>query len=110
MRYLQLLKKTNSKIDAVDRDKNIKGIADEIKNFDRFTFFNQKFSQIGKIFKDKKYDVIIFDLGLSSYQLKDLSRGFSFKSKDKLNMNMGLSDLNLIEVINSINEKSKINY
>ena len=105
---LQLLKKTNSKIDAVDRDKNIKYIADEIKKKfpDRFTFFNQKFSQIGKTFKDKKYDVIIFDLGLSSYQLKDLSRGFSFKSKDKLNMNMGLSDLNLIEVINSINEKN----
>ena len=43
-------------------------------------------------------DAIIFDLGLSSIQLDDLSRGFSFKSKDKLNMNMGLSDLNLIEV------------
>ena len=105
---LQLLKKTNSKIDAVDRDKNIKYIADEIKKEfpDRFTFFNQKFSQIGKTFKDKKFDVIIFDLGLSSYQLKDLSRGFSFKSKDKLNMNMGLNDLDLIEVINSINKKN----
>ena len=50
--------------------------------------------------------MIIFDLGLSSYQLKDLSRGFSFKSKDKLKMNMGLNDLNLIEVLNSINEKN----
>ena len=102
------MNKTNSKIDAVDRDENIKFIADEVKKKfpERFRFFNQKFSQIGETFKNKKFDVIIFDLGLSSYQLKDLSRGFSFKSKDKLNMNMGLNDLNLIEVINSINEKN----
>ena len=105
---LHLLKKTNSKIDAIDRDKKIKYIAEEIKRKfpERFRFFNQKFSKIGKTFKDKKFDVIIFDLGLSSHQLKDLSRGFSFKSKDKLNMNMGLNDLDLIEVINSINEKN----
>ena len=104
---LNLLKKTNSRIDAVDRDKNIKYLADEIKKKfpKRFRFFIQKFSQIGETFKDKKFDAIIFDLGLSSYQLKDLSRGFSFKSKDKLSMDMGLSDLNLIEVINSIDEK-----
>ena len=80
-----ILNKTNSKIDAVDRDKNIKYIADEVKKFpDRFRFFNQKFSQIGKTFKDKKFDVIIFDLGLSSYQLKDLSRGFSLNLKISL--------------------------
>ena len=105
---LHLLKKTNSRIDAVDRDKNIKYLADEIKKKfpKRFRFFIQKFSQIGETFKDKKFDAIIFDLGLSSYQLKDLSRGFSFKSKDKLSMDMGLSDLNLIEVINSIDEKN----
>ena len=105
---LHLLKKTNSKIDAVDRDQNIEYIANEIKKKfpKRFRFFNQKFSQIGETFKNKKFDVIIFDLGLSSYQLKDLSRGFSFKSKDKLSMNMGLNDLNLIEVINTINEKN----
>ena len=105
---IHLLNKTNSKIDAVDRDENIKFIADEVKKKfpERFRFFNQKFSQIGETFKNKKFDVIIFDLGLSSYQLKDLSRGFSFKSKDKLKMNMGLNDLNLIEVLNSINEKN----
>ena len=104
----QLLQKTRSKIYAVDRDNNIKFIADELKKKfpERFRFFNQKFSKIGETFKGKKFDVIIFDLGLSSYQLKDLSRGFSFNSKDKLNMNMGLNDLSLVEVINSINEKN----
>ena len=104
----QLLQKTGAKIYAVDRDNNIKFIADELKKKfpERFRFFNQKFSKIGETFKGKKFDVIIFDLGLSSYQLRDLSRGFSFNSKDKLNMNMGLNDLSLIEAINSINEKN----
>ena len=32
----------------------------------------------------KNADVIIFDLGLSSIQLNDLDRGFSFKSNKKM--------------------------
>ena len=34
---------------------------------------------------------LYFDLGLSSIQLNNLSRGFSFNSKEKLDMSMGLS-------------------
>ena len=46
-------------------------------------------------------DVIIFDLGLSSIQLNDLKRGFSFNSKAKPDMRMGLNTLSGSEVINN---------
>ena len=49
-------------------------------------------------------DVIIFDLGLSSIQLNNLSRGFSFKSKKKLDMTMGLSKISAQETINNLSE------
>ena len=54
----------------------------------RFKFFQLKFSQLDAISNDL-VDVVIFDLGLSSIQLDDLDRGFSFKSTKKLNMTMG---------------------
>ena len=52
----------------------------------------------------KNVDVIIFDLGLSSIQLNNLERGFSFKSEDSLDMTMGLSDLSAEEAVNNLSE------
>ena len=45
---------------------------------------------------------MIFDLGLSSIQLDDYERGFSFKSKKKLNMTMGLNEITALEAINNL--------
>ena len=55
----------------------------------RFKFYQIKFSQLDSISRDN-VDAVIFDLGLSSIQLDDLDRGFSFKSNKKLDMTMGL--------------------
>ena len=75
------------------------------KNFkDLFKFYKLKFSQIDKIINNE-VDAIIFDLGLSSIQLNNFKRGFSFKSKDKLDMTMGLSDISAQEVLNKSSEK-----
>ena len=44
-------------------------------------------------------------MGLSSIQLNNLERGFSFRSKKKLDMTMGLSDTTAFEVVNNLSEK-----
>ena len=39
------------------------------------------------------------------YKLDDLKRGFSFKSKDKPDMSMGLTSINAQEILNNLDEK-----
>tara|TARA_B110000881_G_scaffold216576_1_gene232405 strand:+ start:705 stop:1721 length:1017 start_codon:yes stop_codon:yes gene_type:complete len=105
----ELLKFPNTKVIALDRDKNAKNRSEILSNKyqKRFTFYNEKFSRLENIInKDSKADAVIFDLGLSSFQLLDMSRGFSFKSKQKIDMNMGLSSISAEEILNNCDENS----
>ncbi len=99
-----ILKYQETNVVALDRDNQVVEIANQFKNKfqSRFTFHNKKFSNLDLVSKNK-FDAVIFDLGLSSIQLDDLSRGFSFKSKNKLNMSMGLTDMSAREVVNNYN-------
>ena len=100
------LKFQKTRVIAIDRDNAVVSIANELqKKFQkRFRFFRLKFSQIDKILT-KDFDTVVFDLGLSSIQLNNLKRGFSFKSKDSLDMTMGLSDVSAQDVINNLSEE-----
>ncbi len=104
-----LLKVSNTKVIALDRDITVQPKAEELqkKYKNRFKFYNKKFSDLDKVFnKEDKVDAVIFDLGLSTYQLKDMSRGFSFKSKEKIDMNMGLSNLSAEKILNDCDENN----
>lgn len=102
----EFLKFQNTKVIAIDRDNAVVSIANELhKKFQkRFRFFRLKFSQIDTV-HTKDFDTVVFDLGLSSIQLNNLKRGFSFKSKDSLDMTMGLSDVSAQDVINNLSEE-----
>ena len=101
----EILKFSETIVLAVDRDKKVLAEAKKIekKYPKRFKFHQLKFSQLEAIAIDN-VDVVIFDLGLSSIQLDDFDRGFSFKSSKKLNMTMGLNEISALEVINNLSE------
>ena len=101
----EFLKFSKTKVVGIDRDPSVISIAKKIeKKFKtRFKFYQSKFSQIDQII-NHKVDTIVFDLGISSIQLNNLNRGFSFKSNKKLDMTMGLSDLSAEKAINNLNE------
>ena len=102
----EILKFSNTAVQALDRDRKAISIAKDLeKKFPhRFKFYQIRFSQLDTI-SDDDVDVIIFDLGLSSIQLNDLNRGFSFKSDKKLDMTMGLNEISALDAINNLDEK-----
>ena len=96
-----------TKVIALDRDKFVLDIAKDlkIKYPDRFSFYQKKFSEVDTVVNNEYADTVIFDLGLSSLQLNNLKRGFSFKSKESLDMSMGLSITSAEEVVNEYSEQ-----
>ncbi len=105
----EILSFQNTNVISLDRDNNAINYASEIKkNYnDRFMFYNEKFSNLDKVIKkDFKADFIIFDLGLSSMQIFNFKRGFSFNSKDKIDMRMGLNSISAQDVLNKCDFKT----
>ena len=97
---------------AIDRDPISKIFAKELESkFSNFILINDKFSNIEKIvnnskFKNKKFDIILFDIGTSSNQIDNAQRGFSFNKSGPLDMRMGASDKNAYDIINKYEEKN----
>jgi len=103
-----ILKFPGTKVLAIDRDKLTQKYANSLeKKFPkRFNFFQEKFSNLHKVVKQNLNPrAVIFDLGLSSFQLSDKERGFSFESKNSLNMEMGINKYSAYDVINNLDKE-----
>ena len=75
---------------ALDRDPEAEAAARALAD-SRFRFFRATFSSIGAILREEglqKVDGMLFDLGVSSPQLDDPARGFSFRADGPLDMRM----------------------
>ena len=104
----KILSYKNTKIIALDRDQKTKINADKISKIfsNRFIFKNKKFSQLEDLkLKNENIKAVIFDLGYSYSQIKDLDKGLSFYSTGNLDMRMGLNSFSADEVVNKLNLK-----
>ena len=102
-----ILKFSGTKVVAIDRDKLTQKYANTLKKKfpKRFNFFQEKFSNLNKVVeKQTNPKAIIFDLGLSSFQLVDKERGFSFDSNNFLNMEMGINEYSAYDVVNTLDK------
>lgn len=93
-------------VTAIDRDPEAQERANKVKLRypNRFDFIQSNFSDIS-VLMQKKFDAVLFDFGVSSFQLDDAERGFSFLKEALLDMRMSKRGLSAYDVVNTFSEK-----
>ncbi|MFA5021505.1 MAG: 16S rRNA (cytosine(1402)-N(4))-methyltransferase RsmH [Patescibacteria group bacterium] len=112
----EILKRTapSGKVLGIDLDplaiQNAQTVAKNYKNRLIIVQNNfKKLKQIANDFQFNKVNGILLDLGLSSGQLQDHSRGFSFLAQGSLDMRFGNQlELTAKEILNTYNQKQLI--
>ena len=95
---------------AIDRDPDAITAGQEMRHeYDgRLTLLEGRFSQIGTLLNEINMplvDGVVFDFGVSSPQIDDAERGFSFRFDGPLDMRMEKSGTNASDFINTATEK-----
>ena len=107
----EILKKLSSKgrLIGIDRDEEALSAAKEkLKNYQNVTYLHGNHDDIKELLQSigiDKVDGILLDLGVSSYQLDERSRGFSYMGDSTLDMRMDKSQKLTAEIV--INQYSE---
>ncbi|MBR4475867.1 MAG: 16S rRNA (cytosine(1402)-N(4))-methyltransferase RsmH [Alphaproteobacteria bacterium] len=102
--YSRAFLDAGARVVAFDRDPNV---ASDVELFQKkygnmFRFIPKPFSHLNEI--DEIFDIIVFDLGISSMQIDNADRGFSFRMDAPLDMRMSGTGMSATDLIREKSE------
>lgn len=100
----------NGKLIGIDKDSEALNVCKErLKEYSNVILVKEDFKNVEKVLNDLNIDGldgVLIDLGVSSYQLDNPERGFSFRFDSKLDMRMDKSQtLSAYEVVNTYSKQ-----
>jgi 16S rRNA (cytosine1402-N4)-methyltransferase len=105
-----ILQAANCRVIGIDRDQSaVVAGASLVEEFSgRLTLAEDRFSNLDQVAHDlghAKVDGVVLDVGVSSMQIDEASRGFSFRGDGPLDMRMGASGQSAADIVNEADER-----
>lgn len=105
-----ILQAANCKVIGIDRDQSaIAAGAVLVQEFSgRLTLIEDRFSNLDQVARDlghTQVDGVVLDVGVSSMQIDEAARGFSFRGDGPLDMRMEASGKSAADVVNKTDER-----
>jgi len=98
--YTRAILKTGARVVAFDRDPSVAAFAADLPA-DRFRLVEGRFSEMDAVLGEGSVDGVALDLGVSSMQLDQAERGFSFMQDGPLDMRMGGEGPTAADIVNT---------
>jgi 16S rRNA (cytosine1402-N4)-methyltransferase len=109
--YSRAILATGAAVIAIDRDATAIAAGADLKHAftDRLTLVKGRFADLDRIAGEHghdRVDGVVFDIGVSSMQLDDPARGFSFRGEGPLDMRMGGEGPSAADVVNAMEARA----
>lgn len=99
--YTRAILGEGASVVAFDRDPSVRRFAEGLPA-DRFRLVEARFSEIAEVMGEAAADGVVLDIGVSSMQLDQAERGFSFMADGPLDMRMGGEGPTAADLVNTL--------
>jgi 16S rRNA (cytosine1402-N4)-methyltransferase len=104
--YSNAFVEAGARVTAFDRDPTVRCFASPLEAGGRFRLIEARFSSMADLLGEASIDGVALDLGVSSMQLDEADRGFSFMRDGPLDMRMGADGPTAADLVNSLEKEA----